>query len=72
MDPLITGRVSAVYPERRTAKVVRDDRGTVTGELSILDRGDNWLPVVGEYVVALRVPRSSSGYILGRDRSVSQ
>ncbi|MCM3567844.1 hypothetical protein [Neobacillus mesonae] len=60
------GRVSAVYPDRMTAKVFHEDRGTVTGELSILDRGDGWLPKVGDSVWCLFLPvKSSEGCILG-------
>jgi hypothetical protein len=71
MDLFAVAKISAVYPERKTAKVYREDIDLVTGELAILNRGDNWIPEVGEYVACLFVPRSSSmGYILGADRSV--
>lgn len=70
MDIVAIGKVSAIYPERKTAKVFREDKNIVTDELPILDRGDNWLPKMHEYVVCFFLPRSSSkGYILGADRS---
>lgn len=60
---LIEGRVSAVYPSSNTVKVKRDDNGTVTRELIVLNRGDNWFPTEGEYVVC--VLGKGNGYVLG-------
>ncbi|UAT29500.1 hypothetical protein K7T73_12910 [Bacillus badius] len=66
MNDLIgIGRISAIYPERGTAKVYREDKGVVTGELIIMKRGDLWEPQVGDMVLCVFLPRSSAGYILG-------
>lgn len=66
MDLTAVARVSAVYPETYTVKVIREDKGIVSKDLQVLKRGDNWLPEVGQYVVCLFLPRSSSaGYVLG-------
>ncbi|RNB72181.1 phage baseplate assembly protein V [Brevibacillus panacihumi] len=66
------GRVSAVYPERCTARVVFDDRANlVSYELPTLGRGslankDYWLPDVDEQVWCLFLPNGNQqGVILG-------
>jgi phage baseplate assembly protein V len=66
------GRVSAVYPERCTARVVFDDReNLVSFELPTLGRGslynkDYWLPDVDEQVVCLFLPNGNAqGFIIG-------
>ncbi|MGE6379543.1 hypothetical protein [Peribacillus muralis] len=60
------GIVSAVYPDRMTAKVYQEDKEIVTAELDILDRGDNYLPSVGDSVWCLFLPAgASAGCILG-------
>ncbi|PAQ15075.1 hypothetical protein CD798_08515 [Bacillaceae bacterium SAOS 7] len=65
-DLIAVGKVSAVYPERGTAKVLREDKEIVTAELEILKRGDIWVPEVGDHVLCLFLPRSSSaGFIIG-------
>jgi len=60
---IIEGRVSAVYPSSNTVKVKRDDNGTVTRELTVLNRGDDWFPVEGDYVLC--VMGKGNGYVLG-------
>jgi len=62
---VVIGTISAVYPENNTAKVLREDLGTITGELLILDRGDNWCPKVGQDVLCIFRSGNSNGYILG-------
>jgi hypothetical protein len=67
-DIVAVGRVSAVYPEKNTARVYREDIDNVTGELQILKRGEGeyaWMPAVGDHVVCLFLPGSSNGFILG-------
>ncbi|WP_445506763.1 hypothetical protein [Niallia sp. 03190] len=64
-DNVVIGRVSAIYPEDNTAKVFREDLGSVTGELIILDRGDDWFPIVGQDVLCVFRSGNSNGYILG-------
>jgi phage baseplate assembly protein V len=66
------GRVSAVYPERCTARVVFDDRQElVSYELPTLGRGslfnkDYWLPDVDELVWCLFLPSGNQqGVIIG-------
>lgn len=59
------GRVSAVYPERRTVKIKRDDTDTVTAELIILDRGDNWIPTEGQHVACIFSNGNSKGFVIG-------
>jgi hypothetical protein len=63
MTKIIEGRVSAVYPNNNTVKVKRDDNETVTRELIVLQRGDNWLPNEGDYVLCLL--GKGNGYVLG-------
>jgi phage baseplate assembly protein V len=63
------GRVSAVYPDRCTARVYFEDRDTVTRELHIGVRGslntkDYWMPEPGEAVVCVFLPNSTEGFIL--------
>lgn len=66
-DITAVGRISAVYPDNKTAKVYREDLEIVTGNLRILDRGDNWIPSVGDYVVCLFLKQgASNGFILGK------
>ncbi len=60
---IIEGRVSAVYPSKNTVKVKRDDNDTVTRELVVLNRGDKWFPVEGEYVACIM--GKGNGYVLG-------
>ncbi|MBQ7515315.1 MAG: phage baseplate assembly protein V [Schwartzia sp.] len=68
------GRVSSVYPERMTARVVFDEKDqNVTYELPVMNRcalrnKDYWLPDVGDPVVCLFAQNDknlSSGWILG-------
>ncbi|MGG1442166.1 phage baseplate assembly protein V [Brevibacillus laterosporus] len=77
MDSLLknlirVGRVSVVYPERCTARVLFDDRDNlVSSELPMLGRGslsnkDYWLPDVNEMVWCLFLPTGNQqGVILG-------
>jgi phage baseplate assembly protein V len=72
MELIKTGRVSSVYPDRCTAKVVFSDRDDlVSGELQVVQTGsqDNksyWMPTVGEQVVCLFPPNGKGdGFILG-------
>jgi hypothetical protein len=65
-DLIAVGEISAVYPDRGTAKVFRKDKDMVTSELEILRRGDIWTPKVGDAVLCVFLPRSSSaGFIIG-------
>lgn len=68
------GRVSAIYPDRGTARVLFEDKGgeeVVSRELSIVVKGsvrvkDYWMPRVDELVVCIFVEGSAKqGYILG-------
>lgn len=68
------GRVSAIYPDRATARVLFEDKGgeeVVSRELSIVVKGsvrvkDYWMPKVDELVVCIFVEGSAKqGYILG-------
>lgn len=64
-----TGRISAVYPERCTARVFFEERDFVSGELYIGVRGSQstkefWMPSVGEEVICLFLTDSSEGFIL--------
>ncbi|AYP68508.1 baseplate assembly protein V [Exiguobacterium phage vB_EalM-137] len=68
------GRVSAIYPDRATARVLFEDKGgeeVVSRELSIVVKGsvrvkDYWIPKVDELVVCVFTEGSSKqGYILG-------
>lgn len=66
------GRVSSVYPERCTARVVFDDRDDlVSYELTPLGRGsyrtkDYWMPDLDEQVLCLFLPNGNAeGFILG-------
>lgn len=71
MKSIDVGRVSAIYPNRGTAKVFFDDKNVVSRELPILMRGsqdskDYWMPSVGEQVVCLFLPNTSKmGFIVG-------
>lgn len=71
MKLIDVGHVSAVYPERGTARVVFEDKGTVSRELFILVRGsqetkDYWMPAIDEEVVCVFLPNTSKvGFILG-------
>lgn len=68
------GRVSAIYPERATARVLFEDKGgeeVVSRELALVGRGsirvkDYWIPKIDELVVCIFVEGSAKqGYILG-------
>lgn len=69
--PFRVGRISAVYPERCTAKVYFEDVDVTSRELPILVRGsqntkDFWIPATGESVVCIFISdRSRVGFILG-------
>lgn len=76
-DVVAIGRVSALYPERKTARVYREDKDIVTDELAVISqstqchcdqcRCDYWLPEIGEYVLCIFLPRgNSSGFIIGK------
>lgn len=72
MELVKIGRVSSVYPDRCTAKVVFEDKDNlISGELPVIQRGsqDNksyWMPTIGEQVVCLFLPNGrGDGYILG-------
>lgn len=69
-----TGTISAVYPEKGTARVVFDDKdGTSSPELHILHRfsgknKDYFVPDIGDQAVCLFANNDknfSTGYILG-------
>lgn len=65
-DLIARARVSTVYPDDGTAKVIQEDNETVSAELTIIRRNDDWLPEVGDYVICLYLPNGSkSGYIVG-------
>lgn len=68
------GRVSSVYPDRATVRVLFEDKGgdeVVSRELPIVGKGsvrvkDYWLPKVDEMVVCIFVEGSAKqGYVLG-------
>ncbi|KAB2864651.1 MAG: baseplate assembly protein [Exiguobacterium chiriqhucha] len=68
------GRVSSIYPERATVRVLFEDKGgeeVVSRELPIVGRGsvgvkDYWLPKIDEMVVCIFVEGSAKqGYVLG-------
>ena len=69
-----TGTVSAVFPERDTARVMFDDKdGTSSPELHILHRysgknKDYWIPDIGDQALCLfnnNDKNFSTGWILG-------
>lgn len=64
-DIIATGRVSAVYPHNNTVKVIRDDKEIITGELIVLDRGDGWFPVEGQFVLCIFTKGNSKGFVIG-------
>lgn len=71
-NPIKIGKVSAVYPERCTAKVLFEDIDKVSSELPIVVRGsqntkDYWLPSIGEQVlcVFLQGTLTRAGFIIG-------
>jgi phage baseplate assembly protein V len=68
------GRISAVYPERATARVLFDDYGSdgiVSRELSIISKGsmgtkDYWIPEVNEMVLCVFLAGSQKqGFVVG-------
>jgi phage baseplate assembly protein V len=65
------GRISAVNPEKATARVVFEAQGVVSYDLPVLQRQtlnnkDYCLPDVGEYVVCIFLPTGNAeGFILG-------
>lgn len=68
------GRVTAIYPERATARVLFEDKGgevIVSRELPLVGRGsmrvmDYWIPSIDELVVCVFVEGGAKqGYILG-------
>jgi len=65
------GIVSSVNPEAGTARVAFEDRGVVSYELSVLQRGtlgvrDYWMPTPGEQVWCLYSPNGDiDGLVLG-------
>ncbi len=65
------GRVSAVDPDRATAKVVFEAQEVVSYDLPIIQRQtlrnkDYYLPDVGEHVVCIFLPTGNAdGFILG-------
>ena len=77
MDPMLknlirVGSVSAINPEKCTARVVFADRSEVVSfELPVLVRGslrnkDYWMPDPGEQVVCLFLPSGNAqGFIIG-------
>lgn len=63
------GKVSAIYPERCTARVFFDDREAVSKELFIGVRGSQntkeyWMPAIGEQVLCVFLQNSTDGFIL--------
>lgn len=64
-DIVVFGKVSSVYPEKRTARVLREDSEVVSAELKVLDRGDSWFPEVGDTVLCLFFRVGTDGVILG-------
>lgn len=74
MRQIDIGRISAVYPERATARVLFDDRGVegvVSRELPIISKGsmgvkDYWMPEVNEMVLcAFLEGGGRQGFIIG-------
>ncbi|WP_260288510.1 hypothetical protein [Peribacillus aracenensis] len=64
MNITFIGRISTIDSENMTARVLREDKEIVTGEFSILNRGDDWTPEVGDSVCCLSLT-ASTGWILG-------
>lgn len=65
-----TGKVSVVFPERATARVMFDDVGMVSKELFVMvhravGQKDYWMPKLGDTVVCLFLPNGSDGFIVG-------
>lgn len=56
-------KVSTVSTKEYTARVIWEN-GTVSEELRILRRGDEWRPTVGQSVVCLQ-RQDGGGFILG-------
>ncbi len=65
------GRVSAVNPEKATARVVFEAQGVVSYDLPVLQRQtlknkDYCLPDVGEYVLCIFLPTGNAeGFVVG-------
>lgn len=68
------GRVSAIYPDRATVRVLFEDKGgeeIVSRELPLVGRGsirtkDYWMPGIDELVVCIFVEGGAKqGYVLG-------
>lgn len=55
--------VSSRSVEKRTARVIWEN-GTVSQQMEVLRRGDNWMPDVKQKVVCLR-RKDGGGFILG-------
>jgi phage baseplate assembly protein V len=68
---LRVGKISAVYPEKATARVVFEAHNLVSYELSVLQTQTlknraYWMPDVGEYVLCAFLPTgNASGFVLG-------
>ena len=69
---VMTGRVSSVSVVNESARVIFADKTDTDGNphisapLKVLDRGDDWLPEVGQFVLCLFLPNGESdGFILG-------
>lgn len=59
------GTVMSVNRERHTARVKFPDTGIISDWLFVIRQGD-WMPEVGEMVLALYLPvKDSDGFILG-------
>lgn len=64
------GIVSAIYPERASAKVRFEDVDMISRELPIMVNGAEhnkqyWMPKVGEMVICLFLENSTKGFIAG-------
>lgn len=55
--------VSTSSAQQRTARVIWENK-TVSEPLGILNRGDSWLPSVGQKVVCLK-RKDGGGFVLG-------
>lgn len=74
MRQIDIGRVSAVYPERATARVLFDNQGAdgiVSRELPIISKGsmqtkDFWMPEINEMVLCAFLEGSGrQGFVIG-------
>lgn len=65
MNAIEIGRVSSVSLSERTARIIFAKRESiVSNAFHVLDRGDDWMPTVGDSVCCVCI--GNDGFILGK------